>query len=321
MHGHLATEAVRRIGKGWPELALHTEWVCLGSVFPDVGFFLPYAPFAGGPPSLRGLSPALHGCKGEDTYRILQAGIVSLRATALPEQAALRAFLAGIAAHLQADIHWHPMVYFFSGRYEADAVCERNRAQTAHRGLETVMDLQLARSGLLKNGEPSVARWLQQTGSHRRRRLTQAIFHSFGLLPSDSAALAWERAWRVFALAQRTFSCSAAGRLLAPALWSAGGALRPIAAMFYAGPARQGVSWMEVERPYRHPVSGEALTFSFEAFREGAIERTVSFWRDVLLPVLEGDGPLPFGPSLACGLPGVPESDLNCFSSSPFVPH
>jgi hypothetical protein len=321
MHGHLASGAAKMLGEEWPELAGSCQsWVCLGSVFPDVGFFLPYTPFARAKAEVRRLAGEIHGGAGEDTYKILNAGIASMGEIALPERASFAAFIAGIAAHLQADIYWHPFVYFFSGHYGAEQSAEAHAAQTAHRGIETVMDAELLRTGKLSRPVPTVKSWLQQTDKGTRQRLTLALFRGYGLKHPQGAVQAYEKAWQVMALAQKVFSSRVAGRFLAPILWSAGGSWRAIAAMFDQGPARRGASWVRTPRSFRHPITGASQSFDFEAFRTQSIAQTAGFWRDLLQPALNGSADLPYGPSLAYGMPKVSEKDIRFVSPDPFDP-
>lgn len=87
------------------------------------------------------VAEVLHGTHGADTFdpiRQLADHIVQERDSS--EETLLWAFLFGMVTHCATDIHFHPMVYYFTGNYYADNIEERIRVQGRHRLFEVHLD-------------------------------------------------------------------------------------------------------------------------------------------------------------------------------------
>ena len=108
----------------------------LGAVYPDVLFYLTGSLDTA---RYREIAQAYHGVQGEDTYALIRRTATSLTGSPYPEP--LRAFLAGVACHVQTDMTFHPFVYHMTGNYDDADPARRSRSIKDNRRLECLLDL------------------------------------------------------------------------------------------------------------------------------------------------------------------------------------
>ena len=81
----------------------------------------------------------LHGTKGEDTFTFISCLLKSIQQSEKKE--ALAALMIGVVSHIFADVNFHPLVYYFSGDYNAKDPIEQQAGRMRHHRFEAVMDI------------------------------------------------------------------------------------------------------------------------------------------------------------------------------------
>jgi hypothetical protein len=107
----------------------------LGAIAHDVPYY-----YRLGEDPFEAVADYLHGKEGEDTFvpmKVLAHQILHLPAE---RQEVLWAFFFGMLSHMATDIHFHPVVYYFTGNYHDPVPTERIRAQGRHRLFEVYLD-------------------------------------------------------------------------------------------------------------------------------------------------------------------------------------
>ena len=287
----------------------------LGAVFPDMPLYLTgrshHARLA------ETVGHEYHGTRGADTYNLLRTILAHIIPEDHPVQKdtpALRAFLFGVACHLQTDIAFHPLVFYFTGNYHHPSPNQRSRAVRSHRRFEVLLDLQVCE--LLDQapwGFQAVRFWknLEARDLLSWTRSDPAHEHRYSMLL---------RAIKKYLLAQRLFTHPAASRLAArvhPFLPDAG---KEITGLFYWSASTQCMERFRKKWHYLHPVTGEARSASTRELLDQAVEASALLCRR-LETALEGKDPDlldEYGPSLDYGLVSGNASQARYFAEPPF---
>ena len=287
----------------------------LGAVFPDMPLYLTgrshHARLA------ETVGHEYHGTRGADTYNLLRTILAHIIPEDHPVQKdtpALRAFLFGVACHLQTDIAFHPLVYYFTGNYHHPGPNQRSRAVRSHRRFEVLLDLQVCELldqapwgfqavRFWKNLEArELLSWTRSDPAHQQR---------YSMLL---------RAIKKYLFAQRLFTHPAASRLAAgvhPFLPDAG---KEITGLFYWSASTQCMERFRKKWHYLHPVTGEARSASTRELLDQAVEASALLCRR-LETALEGKDPDlldEYGPSLDYGLVSGNASQARYFAEPPF---
>jgi hypothetical protein len=289
----------------------------IGAVFHDALFYAPPALSAFG-----WVADRLHAEAGEDTFapvRELHRIGGELRAAASPLAEDLGAFVAGFVSHLQADVVFHPFVYYHSGLPGPTGRLTSAVAQ-AHRRLEALIDLHFVGS-LQALDAWSLGAYLAAAG---RRTRDVSWFAARALVePVQQAELVatLDASWARYGWTQALFR----RRVLAQAGWLLRGLLpasgREIVALGYAPALRDLLPRVDGEIEYRHPVTGEPGCVSLAALRKRAVGAAVATLAR-LEATAPGQEPLAgeVGPSLVAGLPGQGAAALAHCAPRPLVP-
>ena len=269
----------------------------LGAVFPDVLYYLTDA---AGVAAYRHIPEIYHGVGGEDTYALVRRIAALLPATS--HRTALRAFLAGVVSHIQADMTFHPFVYYVTGDYEDADPDRRSRAIKDHRRLECLMDLHFCGgAGKLK----------AYSLKHIVEGLEMPLPELLGLLfrPEaeggrfSAAVPVARRALSNFQLLQGLSTRRLLARLLdclAPFLPRTA---QEIIALFYSPALDRYLPRLAGAIAYRNPVNGTAETLSVTGLFDRAVARCVEYWRRIEEEMAAGAPILPEkGPSLGYGV-------------------
>jgi hypothetical protein len=289
----------------------------LGAVFHDALFYAP--------PARAGfawLADRLHAEAGEDTFapvRGLHRIVGELRAAASPLAESLGAVVAGFVAHLQADVAFHPLVYYHTGLPGPTGRMTSTVSQ-AHRRLEALIDLHFVGS-LAALDDWSLAAYLKAAGRRARdcswcaARALVAAAEQADLVATLDAS--WARYGWTQALFRRR-GLAQAGWWLRRLLPATG---RELVSLGYAPALVDLLPRIAGEVEYRHPVTGAPGRVSLAALRERAVAAAVA-----TLARLEATAPAAeplageVGPSLVAGLPGLGAAALVCCAPAPLVP-
>ncbi|MBW1988987.1 MAG: zinc dependent phospholipase C family protein [Deltaproteobacteria bacterium] len=311
LHFHVAQKALRCMEPGPLKEAVEARpnLYLLGSVLPDTPLYALYRRARGG-----GLSSALHGAGGEDSFAPAKRVLLGDR----PPGAGEWAFMLGALCHVMTDAVVHPWVMYRSGRGHLKGSEHRERFLDIHRSLETWMDVALLQrrpefsprlfGGLLAAREMGRARFLRAAGAY------------FGPGHQDAGFVA--AAFAAHAALQGAFF----SRPLEWILRRAGGYLgRPQAsllALFYP-PAPGAAPVLAGPLDYRHPVTGRKRTTSLYALEQKAASVSARLFSR--LQAHREAGTLSAylsrvrGPSLETGLVGVPSASMAHLDPEPDV--
>ncbi len=279
----------------------------LGAVFPDLPYYLAGSDSLAREAAL--LGNRYHGEKGEDTYELLRAILLSLRDEDSPTH---QAFLVGVASHLCLDAHFHPWVYFETGNYYDPVPSRRTVAIRNHRRFEGLLDVVLC--GSVQQAREYRARGIwNQVETPISPLLEWAARHQKG--PNVAAIL--KAANESFLKAQNLFVQPLASGLsgvvepLLSAKW------RELTALFYRNPTVR--QWAQLKKPfeYRNPVSGTIHKASIEELFHQGVEASVELCCHLERAIGEGTFDRQ-GPSLNFGLVGAAVSQARHFADPPF---
>ncbi|MBN1277564.1 MAG: zinc dependent phospholipase C family protein [Deltaproteobacteria bacterium] len=240
----------------------------IGAVFPDMPYYL------AGTSKLAEMAALVaneyHGAHGEDTF-ILPRTVLSRIPDDNPP--AHLSFLVGVVSHLQADIVFHPLIFFLTGNYHDHDPEKRSRAVCCHRRFEGMLDLHVCR--LLKRKPGHFKAWESWRGLESR--------NLFGWAEGDKKrpelGTMLKLAAKRFLAAQRIFINPAASFLaevLDPLLPHA---LKQLAALFYRPAPEYLMVRLSRTLEYRNPVSGEMSRTRVDELLDRAVEESVALCR------------------------------------------
>jgi len=287
----------------------------LGAVFPDMPLYLTGR--SGHARLAETVGHEYHGTRGADTYNLLRTildHLIKKNQSVQKSNTALRAFLFGVACHLQTDITFHPLVFYFTGNYHHPGPNQRSRAVRSHRRFEVLLDLHVCELidqtpwgfqavRFWKNFEiRDLLSWTRSDPVHQQR---------YSMLL---------RAIKKYLFVQRLFTHPAASRLAAgahPFLPDAG---KEITGLFYWSASTQCMERFRKQWQYLHPVTGEARSASTRELMDQAVEAS-ELLCSRLDTALEGKDPdllAERGPSLDYGLVRGEASQARYFAEPPF---
>lgn len=229
----------------------------------------------------------LHGIDGENTLipckNILQhSGEIEGRAS----DSAI-AFIAGNITHICGDVHFHPLVNYFCGKYEDQNKHRQNQAQSRHRMFETRMDIHflskftgnLRNSGKMSNllrslkGETDKVNELTSLlywGKKEHLDMIQPLLRRHGLLQKQFFSPLW-----FFALSLIK--------------WMLGGSFTTVHATFYP-PRALKTAWKKKREPnpffgtdigYRHPNTGEQHLRSADTILDETVSHALELFAEL----------------------------------------
>ena len=286
-----------------------------GAVFPDVLFYL------AGPSDTaryRRIAQACHGVHGEDTYVLLRRIAASLAHSPYP--APLRAFLAGVACHIQTDVTFHPFVYYLTGNYDDDNPFKRSRSVTDHRRLECLLDLYFC------NGANGIGDY---TLRHILSCLEMPLDYVHEVLVPLCADMAEypsliprsRQALRNFRILQGLFQYRGLPRFLFAVAPRLSPVVREMEALFYSPALDSFLPRLNGPLSYRNPVTGTTETTTLAGLFDQSVSRSVQVVESIGRSVSTGAPVLTDrGPSLAYGLAANAAIQPRYFAEKPFFP-
>ena len=281
----------------------HVNLLYLGSVFHDALYY-----YTGNNPAVHQLADIFHGADGEDSFALLRSlGELAQSASTPDLQASFVAFRVGVASHIFADVHFHPMVYFFTGDYFATDPLERARAQHLHRKFEAQLDWHLAGPTL----------------SSRRYRIAHQIAAARRPLKAVLTALAESplvenievselmSAYDNYAIAQRMYQNKTFMKLARRTKFlfpqNLRRTLEDLHSLRLIRTLEPDYAFFDAAIEYRHPVLGNSMITDIASLRRLAVNATVSH--------LTGEFDAPHGPSHETGLPKVGAREMVHFDT------
>jgi len=269
----------------------------------------------------------LHGIERpspwSDTWQFLRLLIPAVQENDSAEvRGPLWAFLIGMISHAITDIHYHPMIFYFTGNYYHPDPVERRRAWARHRLLEVYLDeVIIRRSG---TPVPRILRLLRSAG------MLDPTWHLLGthLIPERmseappgrlSGAERWRLSFLHLGWLQRLFLSPVASNLARTLNKLSRGRLAHDAALFIHPAVDPGPA-LSATLEFRNPVTGEDLRGSCEDLRLAAV-RELSEIFETLPPLLAArrNGTSSFPPpepgrSLNYGIPGSGPSQARWYA-------
>lgn len=210
--------------------------------------------------SFEPVAERLHGRHGEDTFEPIRSLFWAAKEQVAQKKEvdpqALYAFTFGMLTHAVTDIHFHPLVFYFSGNYYDTDPVARLRARGRHRLLETYIDtwflgtqsLPFSRriAEHLREAQPTMPAILQLLES---------------VLPGTQPGC-WSSSFQYISWLQGRFISAPWGAMFRVATTIAP-SLYPLDALFDFG-RRKPAALFSAPLAYRNPISGEAVTASVE---------------------------------------------------------
>ncbi|MFH0878998.1 MAG: zinc dependent phospholipase C family protein [Lentisphaerota bacterium] len=284
----------------------------LGAIFPDLPYYLTGT--GGLARQSQIVGNEYHGAHGEDTYTLLRTMLAGTmeRASSTPE---LLAFLAGTACHLQADIAFHPLVYFMTGNYYDKDPSLRLRAIRNHRRLEGALDLYVC--GGLAKARTFSARTLWNGLECQPGKLFDAASRD-PKHPELRSIL--DQAAAKFLGAQGLFIRPALSWLVSLGTPVFSKETKALSALFYTGSLAKHVSRLSGTLDYRNPVSGQSFSSTVAGLLDRAVDGSAALCRrlESILESGDADAFTEPGPSLNFGIVGADVSQARHFANPPF---
>ncbi len=290
--------------------------VRLGAIFHDVLYYLTDIPIRH---PARQLPDTLHGVMGSDTYKVIRAlAQAYYHHRDIPH---ILAFLVGVMSHIQADIVFHPMVYYVSGNPFDRAT--KSHATRHHRSFESVIDM-IVSNGTHTEKKFHLRQFLRSAETDLSI-LCRALYQGFTTMPEETLARHTMRAYQRLGVI-RTLEMSSAMNAFHRAMKSLlPASLREVLCLVYdkvllASAYRQGIHRSAII-DYHHPVDNSTQAQSIESMMEEAIQRTVALCKQVendltdFAPVLEYER----GASLETGMIGVKIRQMMYFREKPLL--
>lgn len=317
----LIAEQTASLLRGTPlekDVMANPECLRFGAVFPDILYYL-----AGDSTFSRigGLADVLHGNRGEDTYQFLR--VLSAMTETSEKPNPLTAFWIGVASHLQADIVFHPLIYYLTGNYHDERPDKRSLAIQRHRRLETVLDMYFIRGKTAGELREYTLRRICNRLELPVQYLSKIISQYLAALsdaPPEEIAVGFRRALNLFVLMQELNRRPPLGNILFRIEKVLPQPFREITALFQAPQLAFHFDFLSKPVGYRNPVSGTIMESTVDRLFTQAVQCSAEFCK-TLLPTVQSRNVSVFpewGPSLAFGIPGVDAEDARHFAPLSF---
>lgn len=277
----------------------------LGAVLPDSPFYMSGQADAA---FYINSAEALHGERGEDSYSGIRRFLYHRAGDIQPWEQAL---IAGMLTHIQADAHFHPLIYYFSGQAPDSRPLWRDSFYR-HYCLESALDVWNGN----RRGWP-VPRTL--------RRIMRGIPLKKRLLYSTIAQLYWNDAERT-GQAEQMLRRHTLLQSLFIRRW-AGFAAHLLAGsekgLFYPVSRKRKYPFFELPVRYRHPLGGEWYQETFSEIEQRCLQSIQLLFSGLKEAFEAGQGFEYFsslnGPSLSTGRPHTHNQDMKYFSNGTSV--
>jgi hypothetical protein len=278
----------------------------LGAVFPDMAYYLT------GKTDLAALGAktarAYHGSHGQDTYILPRALLTrALSANPTEDQIPRLAFLTGVAAHLHADMAFHPLVFYLTGNTQDPDPARRTRAVRKHRQFETLLDIHVC--GSIHQVRTFRAKYFLDNLELPFDRLMDWAPDQIGHPDAGSMLHA---AVKRFCAAQKLFihpAAAVAARFAEPLIPDK---YKELTALIYRPGPEAEAPRLDRMFTYQNPVSGEPRQSSIQDLLHQAVKNGVAMCTSLESALRTGDAThfSQTGPSLISGLVGTDISEV-----------
>jgi len=270
----------------------------LGAMLPDAPYHVEYGKSEAG----EKLGAALHGKDGEDTYQLIRALGERAYSNSDKHSNLLLALLVGILSHIETDAVFHPLVFYYTGNYNAADRKVRTKARRNHRLFETFLDCHLADFAQLK-----LVDWSRKIDEEELSFCLRTL-DELTAVKSDF----WQEATKDLCELQSAYVSTFKG-LLAAGISFIKPDFRQFETLFNL---RRRGRYQVFDDPlqFKNPVSGEQITTNLHEMIEQATTNTIA-----RLQSIQSGQELPWGPSLNSGLPKTTPKDFVHFSDSRFA--
>lgn len=234
------------------------------------------------------VAETLHGTHGVDTFdpiRQLAEHITQERDSS--KESLLWAFLFGMVTHCATDIHFHPVVYYFTGNYYADEIEERLRVQGRHRLFEVYLDSWFrGRRVFWNNGRLSLV--LKEL-SNDLSGICQLLARAASLQVSSDASLplpdCWQQGMQQMSFLQGLFLSAPTGALVRLLRVLGNRRLTSIDSLFSFG-RHSRLGFFDQAFKYKNPVTGTEEAVTVMELKERAVCDAVK-WISAFEPLVE----------------------------------
>lgn len=245
------------------------------------------------------VAETLHGTNSENTFEPLRT-LWDLAQVSVSNhrRELLSALLLGMLSHLTTDAVFHPIVYFFSGDYNADNLEQRRIARTKHRLFETWLDNLLIN---ISSPQTSIKQALHRIPQDDLNFLCSSLASTTPLHPYSQVKLTnvWRQSFRHMAIITWATRNDLTGSIFRTLADYFGGWFTEVEAISsYKRKSRR--QSLEQELCYLCPVTGLEKHSEIPPM----LEESASFCRS-LLDSLPENFLLGYGPSLNFGLPHI----------------
>ncbi len=278
----------------------------LGAMGPDAPYY-----YRLGGTHFEEIAERLHGSSGEDTFDFLRRAGDSIAQLANEDREAATAFLIGYLTHCIVDMHFHPVIYYFTGDYYARDKTARAAARKRHRAWEVHLDVYWKGRGQALYGTKFFP-LIKECASK-----APVIFRILDETFSPQGGAQWRNAYWWMAFLQYCFFSRVLGAVLVTAKKLAPNFIGPYEALFLCG---REVPRAEFDLPlqFKHPISGEEKTLTVWELRSRAVKEGTMMAK-ILMPLLRGESATSLlegmkGRSLNGGLTGAKREDFKYFA-------
>ncbi|WP_018123502.1 zinc dependent phospholipase C family protein [Desulfovibrio oxyclinae] len=311
LHFQLAVDAAESGSGPIAEAARsHPEALMLGSVFHDILYYMRKSPDEDSHEKATRLAGMLHGKDGADSYELLRVQAAHVQRVGTPEGLAL---MAGMASHICLDAATHPFIWSVTGNYDSRDPKRRSKARQRHRALETLLDMNFART---------------PRSSDMVGRLSASFNSGFHHTWASDTLAGWcgvsgemLRGWfddclKTYALIQRMTVAPLLPRLTYTFWKLLPDTVREVTTLLRSPQWLQQRETVSGAVGYVHPVSGQARIHRFSDLLDKARKDTQKLWN-----ALEQDSALTdrIGPNLDTGLPSDAPQSLVHFRDPPLI--
>jgi Zinc dependent phospholipase C len=246
----------------------------------------------------------------------------------------LWAFLFGLLTHYVADIHFHPLVYYYTGDYYDPDSKKRHIARSYHRLFEVYLDswFRVKQNDSFKEGFSPVIKDLSNDldlicklleSEWNAEKLLSGVPSFHGNIKEVSRG-SWKASFSYLGFYLKLFYCDATGALIRFLNYFSCGVLKPIDTLFLFG-RKKAISFLDNPLSVQNPITGTTSSLHVLEIYQSAISDCVTLGKILNQVIATNDinlfkfpdnldgNSLNFG--IKCGADDVPKY----FSKTPWI--
>jgi hypothetical protein len=175
-HWHIGVEALKqssRLHSKMKESELYEAAFLLGAVSHDSPYYSDLFT-----PGAEDIAEYLHGRDGEDTFKVVRDIFSDGQACTRGYRYIHYYFALGLLSHIILDSVLHPVIYYVTGDYYSSSRRERARARTAHRNIESILELYIIRNSGTRYADHTIIKILRTLGPDLVSPLSKGLYAS-----------------------------------------------------------------------------------------------------------------------------------------------